>query len=211
MNDTTNSKATKVSEARSIPRFGWHLVGALALSTLIVSGCTQGGDQQAVNIDPDTTQAEGTTESTDTVPATGIGEEPDSRPVPVDSGDANSETRELVFADEDGLGEDTVDGPALGDDDVVEVDLELTPEVPQADVAVSEAALCATVQIGRDAVVDGNTTVEAEQRALLVERGNRVSDQALSNILAEVSGDEPLSGDVMENALARCEELGFER
>ncbi len=184
-------------------------VAVAAMATALLVGCTGGGSDQSGDGQPPAEQTGSTAASNQE--ETALGDEPDFPVNPVgDDGQSNPDGR-LVFADDEGLSEDLAEAPVVTDDEDVEVDLEQTPDVPQADVSVSEAALCATVQIGRDAVADGEETLANQQRDLLVQRSSGVSDEKLSEILAQLSSDTALDRGVMESALGRCSELGFER
>jgi len=183
---------------------------ALVIVAMAAAGCTSGAVDQANESQSEESEETELAEQVEQV-ETVLGEEPDFLTVP-DGADPDAVGNDqLVFADDEGLSEEVAEAPVLDEDDMVEIDLEQTPEVPQADVAVGEAALCATVQIGRDAVVDGDEATANQQRDLLIERGSRVSDEKLSKTLVKVGDSVDLDREVIEEALARCVELGFER
>lgn len=190
--------------------FRTHLA-AFAIAGLVLTGCTSSGEEASKESEAPSEQTESTEATDEADTETPLGEEPNppARPIGDDFDGATDD--ELVFADEEGISEEVAEAPVIAEDDPVEADLELTPEVPQADLEVSEAAICATVQIGHDATVDGDETVATAQRDLLVERAGGVADDKLSAILEAVSSAAALDGAVMEDALARCVELGFER
>lgn len=96
-----------------------------------------------------------------------------------------------------------VDEPAAADPDD-------TADATQVALGAGESAVCATVQIGRDAVSDGATERIAAQQELLVSRADLVEDGELVSLLETVDATAPLDAAVLDEALSRCEDLGYQ-
>lgn len=138
-------------------------------------------------------------------PGDGDQDDPERR----SSGEPSSEV-EVVLAEDEGISEQAAEEPVIEDSVQVEIDFEDSAEAEQVRVGVGESALCATLQIGRDAAVDGDDDLADTQRDLLIERTPRVEDGELAAILSEFDADEPLDVSLAEEGLLRCQALGFE-
>lgn len=93
--------------------------------------------------------------------------------------------------------------PELSDDGSI--------DVPQADLGAGESVLCATVQIGIDAVTDGATNKAEAQRTRILDGVDSVADQPLADLLSTVANSTTLDAALLTDALDRCEELGYQR
>lgn len=95
-------------------------------------------------------------------------------------------------------------------DEPDQTDPDDTEDVAQVGLGRGESALCATVQIGLDAINDGASERAAAQQRLLLDRSELAEDGALAAIIDTIDDEEPVEVDVLDEALDRCEDLGFE-
>lgn len=109
-------------------------------------------------------------------------------------------------AGDDEISESPADAPAV---EPVEADPEDTPDIPQVALGAGESAVCASVQIGRDAAQDGAEDRAADQRDLVLERAELVDDAKLADTLAAIDRTAPVEVAVLEAALDRCQDLGY--
>jgi hypothetical protein len=82
--------------------------------------------------------------------------------------------------------------------------------VTQVGVGPGESAVCATVQIGRDALNDGADELVATQQDLLITRVDLVDDDELGELLGAIEETAPIEIAAFDAAMNRCEELGFQ-
>lgn len=113
---------------------------------------------------------------------------------------------EAVLFDEE-IPENAADEP---DDEPTSADPADTADVTQVALGTGESALCATVQIGRDAASDGGTELLATQQAMLIDRVDLTSDDELSELIGGIDAAAPVELTVLDAALARCEDLGYQ-
>ncbi|MEM7325972.1 MAG: hypothetical protein AAF531_22995 [Actinomycetota bacterium] len=108
--------------------------------------------------------------------------------------------------DEREISESAADQPV---GEPADADPDDTGDATQVDLGVGESAVCATVQIGRDAVADDNTDLVLAQRTLLIDRTELVTDDRLRDLLASIDDETPMALDTLDAALSRCENLGY--
>lgn len=189
---------------------GLALVLALALSAAACSSA-DGDDRAEADHRPGTTASDdAAVDGTELAPCEEIAADEtvgDNRPTPfpepITSGDAQAAT------DVD-VSETPAEPPVIDDDTDPDTETATETDAPQAAVGVTESALCATLQIGRDAVADGAHQLAASQRDLLIERRSGLADEELAAILADLDADTPLDPAIAEAGLRRCQTLGYE-
>ena len=182
---------------------GVAMIGVVAIAALATAACG-GSDADDALQDASSTTALSYDRQDDVIgqgdggETTAVG----SADSPYDEPDVGS-----VLAEE-GISEaaatEPLDQPEQADpgDDIV--------EAPQVAVPGGESALCATVQIGRDAISDGATELAESQQSLLIERVGLVADAELSGLLDGIDDSELVEVAVLTAALDRCQDLGFE-
>ncbi len=183
------------------------LIPAAALVLgLALAGCSSTGTEEVADRPiPTSLPADQTgTETGTDEPITGSEAGPRGEPLPgVD----------VIAADDEGISEAPADEPVVdassASDTGADVEHDLSI-VPQASVGVGESALCATLQIGRDAVVDGDDDLADEQRDLLIERSANLDDAELITIIDDLDPDESLDRSIADAGLERCQSMGFE-
>jgi len=176
---------------------------ALAIG-LALAGCSSTGDEDVADRPIPTARPDDQTE-TETEAEPGNGSETDL------SGEPSPEVD--VTTDDEGISEAPADEPQIEATSVRETRADVEHDlrvVPQASVGVGESAWCATLQIGRDAVVDGDDALADEQRDLLIERSANLDDAELIDLIASLDPDESLDRSVAEAGLERCQSMGFE-
>ncbi len=211
---TWKSRLTRPTSTAS----GLALVLALAL---VAASCSSAGpdeeadrqpaasasDDRAVNDGAVNDRAvnDGAEVRGDGTPDDGTADEgrPNPFPEPITSTD-------VVTSTDADISEAPAQPPVIDDDTDPDTETAAETDAPQAAVGVSESALCATLQIGRDAVVDRADELADDQRDLLIERRSGLADQELAAILADLDADTPLDAAVAEAGLRRCQALGYE-
>lgn len=181
-------------------------VAATGLAVL-VSACSntafesQPVDQSQTGTDED--QA-----AVDTTTGQGGAGEPDVLVVTTNESPYDEPDLELAVATEaEGIPEDQAVEP---EDEPVPADPEDSDDVAQVALGTGESAICATVQIGRDAVTDGVEELANTQRQLLLDRVDLADDQELADLIGSIESNQPTEVAVLDAALDRCQDLGFE-
>lgn len=179
------------------------LIGTVAITALVAAACG-GSDADDALEDTSSTSAL-SNDGQDDVIGQGTGGETTAAGAadsPYDEPDVASELTEEGISE--AAATEPLDQPAEADpgDDVV--------EAPQVAVPGGESALCATVQIGRDAISDGATELAESQQALLIERVGLAADAELFGLLDGIDNSELVEVAVLTAALDRCQDLGFE-
>ena len=122
--------------------------------------------------------------------------------------DSPYEEPDLLAADaEEEISETAAEAP---EDEPVAADPEDTADVTQVAVGRGESVVCASVQIGRDALSDGADGLVATQQDLLVAGVDLVEDGELNTVLGAIEETAPIDAAILDAALIRCEELGFQ-
>lgn len=96
------------------------------------------------------------------------------------------------------------------EDEPIAAGPEDTADVPQVAVGSGESALCATVQIGRDALSDGVDELLVIQQELLSGQADLIEDGELRTLLETIGSSAPADAALFGAALRRCEALGFQ-
>ncbi len=200
-----NGKAVNGSAVRSLS--SKRTLGLVLVSALAFGACTASTETDLADDVPTIGSApvgEAIEESGEAV--TEPGEEGIGSEV-TDPGSSIDETEpDLAMVSDGEISESPAEEPTVEIDP--EIDEEGTVEVPQADLGAGESVLCASVQMGLDAVRDNVGEMIEEQKSRLIGGLDSVADGQLASLLSAIE-DSSMDEVSLVGALERCEDLGY--
>lgn len=186
-------------------------MGLLLSAGLALGACTTGtdadqadGDEPTIGSAPveDEAMSDSGSDSGDVDGDSSIG----SEAIVTQSGSIDETEPDLAMVVDREMSEGSAEEPTVEDNP--EIDEEGTIEVPQADLGATESVLCASIQMGLDAVRDGASDMVAEHKSRLLDGLDSVADSRLSGLIEDID-DQSMSETLLSGALDRCEDLGY--
>jgi hypothetical protein len=119
----------------------------------------------------------------------------------------DAEPDDLAMVEDREISEAPASEPEVEDNPEIDEDGDI--DVPQAELGPGESVLCASVQIGLDALRDGAEDLAGQQRDRLVEGRGSIADRQLADLIEAL--EDGANEALFSTALDRCEGLGYER